>query len=111
VTTNVVILGGGTIAANRPRRALPGDVVITVDLVRSRVRQLHGGIAFVSVAVDRVDVDTDRVYLVGGGFLLSVFSTFTGTVTSSGCTLAQTGSSYNDCVTAILIMDRVRVKD
>jgi sulfide:quinone oxidoreductase len=93
---NVVILGGGTggtIAANRLRRALDDDVVITVvdrdddhvyqpgllfvpfgtadaeDLVRSRGRQLHHGIQFTDVAVDRVDIDADRVHLVGGGVL------------------------------------------
>jgi sulfide:quinone oxidoreductase len=96
MTRNVVVLGagtGGTIAANRMRRVLPDDVVITVvdrddahvyqpgllfvpfgtadaeDLVRPRARQLRAGIAFTDVAVDWVDVDAGRVYLVGGGVL------------------------------------------
>jgi sulfide:quinone oxidoreductase len=93
MTRNVVILGGGTggtIAANRLRRALGDDVAITVvdqdddhvyqpgllfvpfgtaddaDLVRPRARQLHDGIEFVNVAVDRVDVDANRVHLADG---------------------------------------------
>lgn len=96
MTRNVVVLGagtGGTIAANRLRRALPDDVVITVvdqdddhvyqpgllfvpfgtadaeDLVRRRARQLRAGIGFTDVGVDWVDVDADRVHLVGGGVL------------------------------------------
>jgi sulfide:quinone oxidoreductase len=91
-----VILGGGTggtIAANRLRRVLGDDVVITVvdrdddhvyqpgllflpfgcadaeDLVRPRARQLHAGVRFTDVAVDRVDVDANRVNLVDGGTL------------------------------------------
>lgn len=84
---------GGTIAANRLRRALPDDVVSTVvdkdddhvyqpgllfvpfgtadaeDLVRPRARQLRAGIGFTDVAVDWVDVNANRVYLVGGGVL------------------------------------------
>jgi sulfide:quinone oxidoreductase len=96
VTNNVVVLGGGTggtIAANRLRRALGDDVVITVvdkdddhvyqpgllflpfgmasaeDLVRPRARQLRDGVRFTDVGVERVDVDADRVYLEGGGTL------------------------------------------
>lgn len=96
MTRNVVVLGGGTggtIMANRLRRALPDDVVITVvdrddehvyqpgllfvpfgtadvaDLVRPRARQLHDGIRFTDAGVDRVDVDANRVHLVAGGVL------------------------------------------
>jgi sulfide:quinone oxidoreductase len=96
VTRHVVVLGGGTggtIAANRLRRALGDDVVITVvdqdnehvyqpgllfvpfgtaeaaDLVRPRTRQLRDGIGFTDAAVDRVDADANRVHLVGGGVL------------------------------------------
>ena len=96
MTTNVVVLGGGTggtIAANRLRRALGDDAVITVvdrdddhvyqpgllflpfgmasaeDLVRPRARQLRDGVRFTDVGVDRVDVDADRVHLAGGGTL------------------------------------------
>ena len=91
-----MILGGGTggtIAANRLRRTLDDDVVITVvdrdddhvyqpgllflpfgmsaaeDLVRPRARQLRPGVRFTDVAVDWVDVDADRVYLEDGGTL------------------------------------------
>ena len=96
MTNNVVVLGGGTggtIAANRLRRALGDDAVITVvdkdddhvyqpgllflpfgmasaeDLVRPRARQLRDGVRFTDVGVDRVDVDANRVYLAGGGTL------------------------------------------
>lgn len=92
----MVVLGGGTggtIAANRLRRALGDQVAITVvdqnddhvyqpgllfvpfgtadaaDLVRSRARQLHDGIRFRDAVVDRVDVAADRVFLADGGAL------------------------------------------
>jgi len=88
----IVILGagtGGTLTANRLRRAR-SDVEITVvdqdddhiyqpgllfipfglahteDLVRSRPRQLHPGIVYHRCAVDRVDIDHDRVHLIDG---------------------------------------------
>lgn len=96
MTNNVVVLGGGTggtIAANRLRRALGDDAVITVvdkdddhvyqpgllflpfgmasaeDLVRPRARQLRNGVRFTDAGVDRVDIDANRVYLEGGGTL------------------------------------------
>src|SRR4051794_9642765 len=90
----VVILGGGTggtLTANRLRRLYaPDDLTVTVvdqddrhvyqpgllfvpfglshpeDIVRPRGRQLHEGIDFVESAVDRVDIDADRVELAGG---------------------------------------------
>jgi sulfide:quinone oxidoreductase len=93
VTTNVVVLGGGTggtLAANRLRRLLPaGDVAITVvdqddrhvyqpgllfvpfglakvdDLVRPRQRQLRDGIDFVRAPVDHVDLERDEVHVAG----------------------------------------------
>jgi sulfide:quinone oxidoreductase len=93
VTTNVVVLGGGTggtLAANRLRRLLPADeVAITVvdqddrhvyqpgllfvpfglahveDLVRPRHRQLHDGIDFVRAPIDHVDVERDEVHVAG----------------------------------------------
>lgn len=88
-----MVLGGGTggtIAANRLRRALGADVAITVvdqdddhvyqpgllfvpfgmadaaDLVRPRSYQLRDGVAFHAAAVDRVDVDGSRVFLDAG---------------------------------------------
>jgi sulfide:quinone oxidoreductase len=93
VTTNVVVLGGGTggtLAANRLRRLLPADeVAITVvdqddrhvyqpgllfvpfglahveDLVRPRHRQLHDGIDFVRAPIDHVDVERNEVHVAG----------------------------------------------
>jgi sulfide:quinone oxidoreductase len=93
MTNRVVVLGGGTggtLTANRLRRALPGDVTITVvdrdddhlyqpgllfvpfglarpeSLVRSRTRQLHRGVGYCQSAVDHVDIDGRRVYLADG---------------------------------------------
>jgi sulfide:quinone oxidoreductase len=90
MTKRLVILGGGTggtLVANRLRRALDNDVAITVvdrdddhvyqpgllfvpfglanaaDLVRSRPRQLHGGIGYHRAGVWRVDVEQHRVHL------------------------------------------------
>ncbi len=93
MTTNVVVLGGGTggtLAANRLRRLLPADeVAITVvdqddrhvyqpgllfvpfglahveDLVRPRHRQLHDGIDFVRAPIDHVDVERNEVHVAG----------------------------------------------
>jgi sulfide:quinone oxidoreductase len=90
----IVILGagtGGTLAANRLRRAHPVDEVeITVvdqddrhvyqpgllfvpfglahseDIVRPRRRQLRTGVTFVESAVDRVDLAADAVHLADG---------------------------------------------
>jgi sulfide:quinone oxidoreductase len=92
-----VILGGGTggtLAANRLRRAYPpSDASITVvdqddrhvyqpgllfvpfglshieDIVRPRRRQLHDGITFVEAGVDRVDLDSNEVHLPDGATL------------------------------------------
>jgi len=92
----VVILGGGTggtLTANRLRRALPDeDQVVVVDsddrhlyqpgllfvpfglsapdrLVRSRAGQFRRGVRFVKGDVERVDLDADRIVLVGGSTL------------------------------------------
>ena len=90
----VVILGGGTggtLVANRLRRALPpGAAEITVidrddrhlyqpgllfvpfgltrvdQITRPRHRQLHHGITFVEATVDQVDLETNRVLLADG---------------------------------------------
>jgi sulfide:quinone oxidoreductase len=96
MTRRIVILGGGTggtLAANRLQRALAGECEITVvdrdddhvyqpgllfvpfglahqeDLVRSRRRQLHDGIAYRDCGVDHVDVEANRVHLAGGAEL------------------------------------------
>ena len=93
----IVILGGGTggtLAANRLRRAYDTDEaeIVVVDrdgdhvyqpgllfvpfgradmghLVRPRQRQLHSGIFFRQAGVDHVDVAADRVYLDDGTVL------------------------------------------
>ncbi len=97
MSTHIVILGGGTggtLAANRLRKALPGsEVSITVvdaddrhvyqpgllfvpfglshaeDIVRSRSRQLHRGIDYRQCEIDRVDLESDRVLLSDGSEL------------------------------------------
>jgi len=97
MNTHIVILGGGTggtLTANRLRKALPdADVSITVvdaddrhiyqpgllfvpfglshaeDIVRSRSRQLHGGIDYRQSAIDRVEIESDRVFLSDGSEL------------------------------------------
>jgi sulfide:quinone oxidoreductase len=95
VTKTIVVLGGGTggtLIANRLRRALDRDaaeiLVIDADdehvyqpgllfvpfgkaspgsLTRPRRRQLRSGVTFRQAAVDRVDLDANEVLLAGGG--------------------------------------------
>ena len=97
MTQHIVILGGGTggtLTANRLRKALPeSEASITVvdtdgrhvyqpgllfvpfgladpeDIVRPRDRQLHRGIHYHQSGVERVDLETDRVHLADGGVL------------------------------------------
>ncbi|WP_216215270.1 type III sulfide quinone reductase, selenoprotein subtype [Amycolatopsis aidingensis] len=91
--THIVILGGGTggtLTANRLRRALGAEVTITVidrdddhvyqpgllfvpfglarpqDLVRPRARQLRSGIGYHRSAVRHVDIEHNRVHLADG---------------------------------------------
>src|SRR5450432_126279 len=94
MTHRVVIVGGGTggtLTANRLRRAYPeAEADITVidqddrhvyqpgllfvpfglaganDIVRPRGRQFHSGIAYVKNAIDRVDVGANQVALENG---------------------------------------------
>jgi sulfide:quinone oxidoreductase len=93
---HVVILGagtGGTLAANRLRRALPAEVQISVvdqdddhvyqpgllflpfglatadDLVRPRSHQLHRAIGYHRGAVDHVDIEQRRVRIDDGTLL------------------------------------------
>jgi len=93
VAARIVILGGGTggtLAANRLRRAVDAEVEIVVvdqddthvyqpgllfvpfglarldEIVRPRQQQLHHGIAYRPVAVDRVDIDSEQVWLGDG---------------------------------------------
>ncbi len=90
MSDRIVILGGGTggtLTANRLRKALPADAEITVvdendqhvyqpgllfvpfglahpeDIVRPRGRQLHRGINYHHVGIARVDIDAQEVHL------------------------------------------------
>jgi sulfide:quinone oxidoreductase len=96
MSKRVVVLGGGTggtLLANRLRRQLPDDDMITVvdrdgqhvyqpgllfvpfgrvradSLTRSRVRQLHLGIGYHQSGAERVDIEARRVYLEDGTML------------------------------------------
>ncbi len=97
MTKHIVILGGGTggtLTANRLRKALPAsEASITVvdtdgrhvyqpgllfvpfgladpdDIVRPRDRQLHTGIHYHQSGVDRVDLEADKVHLADGSVL------------------------------------------
>lgn len=97
MAADIVILGGGTggtLTANRLRKALPAsDATITVvdaddrhvyqpgllfvpfgltqpeDIVRPRFRQLRRGIEHRQVEVDHVDLDAERVHLADGSAL------------------------------------------
>ena len=90
-----MVLGGGTggtLAANRLRRVVPGAEIVVVDqdddhvyqpgllfvpfglarpgeIVRPRRRQLHAGIGFHRSAVDHVELDARRVLLEDGTVL------------------------------------------
>jgi len=96
VTGRIVILGGGTggtLTANRLRRAHGGELEIVVvdrddahvyqpgllfvpfglatvaELTRSRRAQLHRGIEFRRASVEQVDLEEDRVHLGDGSTL------------------------------------------
>jgi len=97
MSARIVILGGGTggtLTANRLRKALPAsDASITVvdtddrhvyqpgllfvpfgladpeDIVRPRSRQLHPGIEYHQSGVDGIDIEAERVTLADGAVL------------------------------------------
>lgn len=54
---HVVVLGSGTAGT------------LTANRLRSRPRQLHDGIEYRRVRIDRVDLDADTVHVAGGGRL------------------------------------------
>ena len=123
--SKIVILGGGTggtLTANRLRKAVP-DASITVidendrhiyqpgllfvpfglahaeDIVRSRSRQLHSGIDYHQSAIDRVDVPSQTVSLVDGTALpYDVLVVATGTRLVPEETEGLTGPGWMDTV-------------
>ncbi len=121
----IVILGGGTggtLAANRLRRALaPSEAAITVvdqddrhvyqpgllfvpfglahldEIVRPRGRQLHRDIDYVGAPIDHVDMDDRKVTLVGGPVLdYDVLVVATGAVLAPEETEGLTGPGWNE---------------
>jgi sulfide:quinone oxidoreductase len=119
----IVILGGGTggtLTANRLRRILSvAEGTITVvdqddqhvyqpgllfvpfglahpaDIVRSRRAQLAKGVDFVEASVDRVDIETDTVYLENGESLpYDVLVVATGAVLATGETEGLTAEGW-----------------
>jgi len=120
---HLVVLGGGTggtLTANRLRKRFPAEQLrITIvdqddrhvyqpgllfvpfglshpeEIVRSRQRQLHSGIAFVRDAVDRVDVEERRVHLAHGTHLdYDVLVVATGAVLAPEETEGLTGAGW-----------------
>jgi len=123
----VVILGGGTggtMMANRLRRRYePSEAAITVvdrddrhvyqpgllfvpfrlahadEIVRSRRRQLHGGIDFHESAVEQVVLEEDKVLLADGTHLpYDVLVVATGAVLQPEETEGLTGAGWNENV-------------
>ncbi len=127
MTHRMVILGGGTggtLAANRLRRLYRADEAeITVvdqdgrhvyqpgllfvpfglshteEIVRPRERQLHKGITFVESAIDRVDIEANRVHLNDGSALeYDVLVVATGAVLVPEETEGLTGAGWMEKV-------------
>ncbi len=127
MSQRIVILGGGTggtLTANRLRKALPSSsnsiVVVDVDdhhvyqpgllfvpfalahpddIVRPRSRQLHEGIDYHQSAIDHVDIDADRVHLADGAVLdYDVLIVATGTRLVPEETEGMTGPGWMEKV-------------
>ena len=128
MTTDIVVLGGGTggtLAANRLRRLYPdaSSTTITVvdeddrhvyqpgllfvpfglthveDIVRPRHRQLRKGVELVLSAVERVEVDGNRVHLADGTVLpYDVLVVATGAVLVPEETEGLTGPGWMEKV-------------
>jgi sulfide:quinone oxidoreductase len=132
--TRIVILGagtGGTLVANRLRRARPHDeldiVVVDVDdrhvyqpgllfipfglateehIVRPRSRQLHSGIRFVRSGIDHVDTSENRVHLEGGDTLgYDVLVIATGVTLAPDETEGMTGPGWMERVFTFYSLD------
>ena len=125
MTSSIVILGagtGGTLSANRLRKALP-DVTITVvdendrhiyqpgllfvpfgmahpeDIVRPRGKQLHRGIDYRPCGIDRVEVEAKQVHLKDGAILdYDVLVVATGSRLVPEETEGMTGPGWMDKV-------------
>ncbi len=133
----IVILGGGTggtLTANRLRRVYdPGEASITVvdqddshvyqpgllfvpfglthseDLVRPRGRQLHPGVDYRISAVDRVDLDSNQVYLADGAELVyDVLVVATGAVLAPEETEGLTGPGWFEKVFTFYTLEGAR---
>ena len=130
----VVILGGGTggtLTANRLRRLyseaeaditvidqddrhvyqpgllfVPFGLASADDIVRPRGRQLHRGIAYVRSAIDRVDLETNRVTLEDGTTLgYDVLVVATGAVLVPEETDGLTGAGWMDKVSTFYSLE------
>jgi len=127
MTKRIVILGGGTggtLTANRLVRHFgAGEIGVTVvdqdsrhvyqpgllfvpfglahaeDIVRSRSRQLHRGVAYIEQPVDRVETDRDTVVLTDGRELpYDVLIIATGATLAVDETEGLTGPGWNENV-------------
>jgi len=134
MANRIVILGagtGGTLAANRLRRALPpGDTEITVvdqddrhvyqpgllfvpfgiadadHIVRPRAKQLHDGIAYRQSAIERVDLDARAVELAGGSRIpYDVLVVATGATLAPEETEGLTGPGWRERVFTFYALD------
>jgi sulfide:quinone oxidoreductase len=134
---HIVILGGGTggtLGANRLRRMFPrSQVDITVvdqddqhiyqpgllfvpfglthpeDIVRPRGRQLHAGIEYRQVGIDRVDIDENTVHLLDGAELrYDVLIVATGAVLMPDETEGLTGEGWGDTVHTFYSLEGAR---
>jgi len=135
MTEHIVVLGagtGGTLAANRLRRALPSAEITVVDqddqhvyqpgllfvpfglahaadIVRPRHRQLHHGITYRQVAIDHVDSAANSVHLVGGTVLAyDVLVVATGATLLPDETEGMTGDAWGKTVHTFYSLDGAR---
>jgi sulfide:quinone oxidoreductase len=135
MTEHIVVLGagtGGTLAANRLRRALPSADITVVDqddqhvyqpgllfvpfgladaddIVRPRHRQLHHGITYRQTAIDHVDSAANSVHLVDGTVLgYDVLVVATGATLLPGETEGMTGDAWGKTVHTFYSLEGAR---
>ncbi len=132
MAAHIVILGagtGGTLTANRLRKAVP-DATITVvddndrhiyqpgllfvpfgltqpeDIVRPRGKQLHGGIEYHQSAIEQVDIEAQSVRLADGAILrYDVLVVATGSRLVPEETEGLTGPGWNEKVFTFYDLD------